>query len=124
MGIHINRHLQPFDKIDHQIQAAVDLPSIITQTANPQPGLLPQIQVVDLGNSHIKPVMNFVLYAFDNLALFLQGMRFRQIKYYFQDPDDHKKPKKGFRVQGIRSKGKPKKDQPETLNPTPYTVWL
>jgi len=97
--IDINRHLQPFYEIDHLIQPTVDLPSIITQTANPQTGLLPQIQVVHLGNGHIKSVMDFILYAFDDLALVLQGMRFRQIKDHFQDTDDHgpSSPFKGLR---------------------------
>ena len=107
MRIHIHRHLQAFDEIDDQVQAAVDLPSIIPQAANPQTGLLPQILIVDLGNCHIKPVMNFVFYTLDDLTLFFQRVRLRQIKNYFQDPDDHKNPKK--RVQGTRCKvqGKP-----------------
>ena len=89
MRINIHRHLQPFYEIDHLIQPTVDLSSIVTQAANPQTGLLPQIQVVHLGNGHIKSMMDFILYAFDDLALVLQGMRFRQIKDHFQNTNHH-----------------------------------
>src|SRR5437867_5529535 len=75
---HFDRRDGP-DQIDGLVQHLVHVHALVRHTRDPEDRLLPELEITDLRDRHIKLVAQTVFEAQEDLSLRLQGMAVRDV---------------------------------------------